>query len=70
MILEAVIYTGHNDFDIQQWSKGQCIPSPVLEPTEDNPTGSYLQVDGYTAGVGDVVLKMWDGKFVVLKGLK
>jgi hypothetical protein len=71
IIIEAVQYTGHNDFEINQWSKGKVIVSPVLEPTEDNPTGSYLQVETLegvmTAIIDDWIIKGIKGEFYLCK---
>ena len=55
--IEAIQYTGKNDFEISKWSNDLVYPSPVLEPAENNPSGSYLQIktlEGVmTAIVGD-----------------
>lgn len=67
--IEAIQYTGKNDFELSQWSLGSItiIPSPVLEPTDDNPTGSYLQIktrEGLKiAIVGDWIIKGIQGEF-------
>jgi hypothetical protein len=41
----AELYTGHNGWLIEEDFKG-VIESPVLEPTDDNPSGHYLQIAG------------------------
>lgn len=69
--IEAIQYTGHNDFDISRWSKNIVYFSPVLEPSENNPTGSYLQIrtlEGImTAIVGDWIIKSVKGEFYPCK---
>jgi hypothetical protein len=52
--VEAVQYTGHNATEIESWAQGKVIPSPVLEPTDSNPSGAYLQVnsrDGWVTAI-------------------
>lgn len=65
--IEAIQYNGHNDFEIGKWSNNLIFPSPVLEPDEENPSGSYLQIktsDGFkTAIVGDWIIKDGSGEF-------
>jgi len=69
--VEAIQYTGHNDMLITRWSERAVSSSPVLEPTKDNPTGSYLQIktpEGVlTAIVGDWIIKGAVGKFYLCK---
>lgn len=69
--IEAVQYTGKNDFEINKWSNGLVYTSPVLEPTENNPSGSYLQIktlEGImTAIVGDWIIKGVKGEFYPCK---
>lgn len=71
VVIEAIQYTGHNDWDITQWAGKQIIPSPVLEPTDYNPTGAYLQIhtlEGVmTAIVGDYIIKGFKGEFYPCK---
>jgi len=56
--VEAIQYNGHNDTELRRWSEGNVIGSPVLEPTEDNPTGRYVQIIGGLIGrVGDYIIK-------------
>lgn len=43
--IEAVQYTGTNDIEIGKWSDVIVYSSPVLEPTNLNPTGNYLQIN-------------------------
>ena len=69
--IEAIQYTGKNDFEIGKWSNDLVFPSPVLEPSENNPSGSYLQVktlEGImTAIVGDWIIKGVKGEFYPCK---
>ena len=71
--IEAIQYTGKNDFEIGKWSNGLVYPSPVLEPTENNPSGSYLQIktlEGVmTAIVGDWIIKGVKGEFYPCKNI-
>ena len=67
----AIQYTGKNDFEIGKWSNDLVYPSPVLEPSENNPSGSYLQIktlEGVmTAIVGDWIIKGVKGEFYPCK---
>lgn len=69
--IEAIQYTGKNYFEIGKWSNDLVYPSPVLEPTENNPSGSYLQIktlEGImTAIVGDWIIKGVKGEFYPCK---
>lgn len=75
VVIEAIVYTGHNGHELRQWSNGAVIQSPVCEPTEDNPTGAYLQIktledfkDTYhVASVGDYIIKGVKGEFYACK---
>jgi len=40
----GIQYTGTNGYELNKWSGGTIVESPILEPTKDNPTGAYLQV--------------------------
>jgi len=64
--IEAIKYTGRNGWYINDWSKNMVIESPVLEPSIDNPTGQYLQIQNAPTmmppintivNVGDYVVK-------------
>jgi hypothetical protein len=73
-IIEAIRYTVNNGRELFQWSSGAVIDSPVLEPSEDNPTGDYVQIktidtkDSFaTAVVGDWVVKGIKGEFYPCK---
>lgn len=61
VVIEAVQYTGHNGYEIEAWSKGAVVESPVLEPRSDNPTGAYVQIktlEGTMTGiVGDWIIR-------------
>lgn len=65
--IEAIQFTGDNWWLIEEWSEGQVITSPVLEPTPDNPTGAYIQIktlEGVmTAGVGSWVIRGIKGEY-------
>jgi len=80
--IEAIQYTGKNDFQIanwsndlvspiSKWSNDLVSPSPVLEPSENNQSGSYLQIktsEGVmTAIVGDWIIKGEKGEFYPCK---
>ena len=71
VVIEAIQYTGKNDFEIGKWSNNLVYPSPVLEPDESNPDGSYLQIktlEGVmTAIVGDYIIKDVKGEFYPCK---
>lgn len=70
VVIEAIQYTG-NGFEINQWSKGVVVESPVLEPSKENPTGEYLQIhtlEGTMIGiVGDYIIKGIKGEFYPCK---
>ena len=71
VVIEAIQYNGFNDSFISQWSDKKVFVSPVLEPTEDNPSGAYLQIktlEGVmTAIVGDFIIKGIKGEFYPCK---
>ena len=71
IVVEAQQYTGHNGCKLTSWSNGKVIESPVCEPTEDNPTGYYIQVftlEGVMTGiVGDYIIKGINGEFYPCK---
>lgn len=65
--IEAMQFTGGNAREVEKWSRGAALPSPVLEPTKDNPTGEYLQLlDTRSAIVGDWVVRNPTGHFYVM----
>jgi hypothetical protein len=59
--IEAIRFDGYNGWLIEKWSSGKVIASPILEPTDSNPFGSYLQIKTLEgtmiAIVGDYVIK-------------
>lgn len=71
IVIEAIQYTGKNDDEIKRWSNGKVYCSPVLEPTDYNPTGDYLQINTLegvmTAIVGDYIIKGVKGEFYPCK---
>ena len=40
----GIQYTGHNGKEIEKWSDGIAVESPVIEPSDNNPTGAYMQI--------------------------
>jgi len=56
---------------IKNWSGGKVYSSPVLEPTKDNPTGHYLQIETLegimTAIIGDWIICGVNGEFYPCK---
>ena len=76
VVIEAIQFTGHNGFEIEQWSRSEfggriVIESPVLEPSPDNPSGHYLQIatlEGVMIGnVNDWIIKGVKGEFCPCK---
>jgi len=71
VVIDTIQYTGKNGWEIRNWSSDKVIESPVLEPTQDNPTGEYLQIDtleGWmTAIVGDWIIRGVKGEFYPCK---
>ncbi len=71
IVLEAIEFTGDNDFELYSWSRGKVVVSPVLEPTPDNPTGNYFQVEtleGVMTGiVGDYIIRGIKNEFYPCK---
>lgn len=71
VVIEAIQYTGHNGHAILQWISAMAIESPVLEPSENNMTGEYLQIktlEGTMAAiVGDWIIKGVNGEFYPCK---
>jgi len=71
VVIEAILYTGKNGFEISKWSNNLAYQSPVLEPSENNPGGSYLQIktlEGImTASPGDWIIKGISGEFYPCK---
>lgn len=71
VVIEVIQYTGKNDFEIGKWSNGLVYPSPILEPNENNKSGSYMQIktlEGVmTAIVNDYIIKGVNGEFYLCK---
>lgn len=71
VVIEAIQYTGSNGWVLKQWSNGEVYSSPVLEPTENNPTGEYVQIKTLecvmTGIVGDYIIKGVKGEFYPIK---
>ena len=71
MVIEAAEITEKTDLEIRQWSGNKVYPSPVLEPTEQNPSGVYWQIDTLegvmTAIPGDYIIKGVNGEFYPCK---
>jgi len=71
VVIDAIQYTGANEWELEHWAGPSLVPSPVLEPTEANPTGRYLQIhtlEGtHTAIVGDWIIKGVKGEFYPCK---
>ena len=71
VVIEAINYDGKNGLDINKWSGGQVVESPVLEATSDNPTGHYLQIKTLEgtmiAIVNDWIIKGIAGEFYPCK---
>ena len=71
VVIEAIRFDGNNGHELRLWSDGAVIVSPVLEPTDDNPTGEYVQIktlEGTMRGnVGDYIIKGIKGEFYPCK---
>lgn len=71
VVIEAVQYTGKNGNEIRKWSGNKVIESPVLEPSDDNLSGKYVQIEtleGTMIGnVGDWIIKGIQGEFYPCK---
>jgi len=68
-IYEAIQYTGKNSLEIQEWSENFILESPVLEPSQDNPSGEYMQISNThaerSAIPNDYIVKYPDDTFHV-----
>ena len=71
VVIDAIQFTGTNAWVLKQWSDGAVYSSPVLKPTEDNPSGAYVQIqtlEGVMTGiVGDYIIKGVKGEFYPCK---
>ena len=55
-IVEAIQVTEHNSFELEHWSNGKIVGSPVL----DNLNGSYVQLNEQCVFIGDWIIKTGD----------
>ena len=65
--VEAIQYNGDNGYEIhRRFGTYRVLESPILEQTEDNPTGCYLQIEtlnGWTTAiVGDWIIEDIKGR--------
>jgi len=71
VVVEVIQFKGYNDSEIERWSEGKVITSPIFEPTENNPKGVYLQIhtlEGVmVASIGDFIVKDVEGEFWAIK---
>ena len=71
VVVEAMQFQVHKGWQVEQWSDGNAINSPILEPSDDDPTGEYLQIktpEGVmTAIPGDYIIKGVKGEFYPCK---
>lgn len=69
--IEAVKFSGNNSLEIDEFTGGKAKESPVLEPSEDNPTGQYLQLKTLKGTIivdlGDFIIKNINGEFSTRK---
>ena len=69
--IEALQFNRRNGWEIEKWSDHAVVPSPVLEPMPDNPTGAYLQIHTLEgtmiAIVGDWVIRGVKGEYYPCK---
>lgn len=65
IVIEAIQYTGDNANELYNFSN-DIVQSPILEITEDNPTGNYVQIktlEGIMIGiVNDWIIKGINGE--------
>lgn len=71
VVIEAIQYTGNNGNELYIWSSSKVIESPICEPTDNNPSGVYVQVktlEGIMCGiVNDYIIKGVNGEFYPCK---
>lgn len=72
VVVEAMQFNGHNRMEIEHWAGlTNVFASLVLEPTKDNPSGSYLQIktlEGIMAAIpGDWIIRGVNGEFYPCK---
>jgi len=71
VVIDAVQYTSNNGWQFTQNSEGKITESSVLEPTNDNPSGLYLQIETLegimTATPGDWIIRGVKGELYPCK---
>lgn len=71
VVIEAMQYHLNSGFAINEWSGGIAVESPALEPSEENPSGQYLQIktlEGVMIGnIGDWIICGVNGEFYPCK---
>jgi len=71
VVIDAIQYTGNNGNELYDWSRGKVVQSPVLEFTQDNPTGEYVQIntlEGWMIGnVNDYIIRGVKGEYYPCK---
>lgn len=67
VVIEAYQITEKTESEIRNWSEGNVYPSPVLEPSDENPKGVYWQIrtlEGVMNAIpGDYIIKGVKGEF-------
>jgi uncharacterized protein affecting Mg2+/Co2+ transport len=70
VVIEAIQYHGNGE-ELRLWSNGIVVESPVLEPSEDDPSGEYVQIqtlEGCMIGNKfDWIIKGVNGEFYPCK---
>ena len=71
VVIEAIQYNGNNGNELRIFSNNAVYESPICEPSEDNPTGSYVQIktlEGIMIGnVNDWIVRGVNGEFYPCK---
>jgi hypothetical protein len=71
VVIEAMRYEPHRSRELEQWSGGVVVTSPVLEPTVANHSGEYVQIETLegvmTAIPGDWIIRGVKGEFYPCK---
>lgn len=71
VVIEAFQISRETEHDIVRWSDRKVYASPVCEPTDDNPSGVYWQIDTLEgtmiAIAGDWIIKGVNGEFYPCK---
>jgi len=69
--IEAIQFDGMNAFEIQKWSNQKILFSSMVEITENNPSGKYLEIktlEGILIAIpGDWIIKGVKGEFYPCK---